>query len=197
LNQQQNLAKVSSLCNDLLLKKFFSKSPCWIFFCFLNMHFFNWLKQGGQRHSDPPVRVANPESIPQPPCSGASPESTPQTPLFGGLAPNPASRPPCSGGQPRIHPPDPPCSGGQPRIQPPDPLVRGASPESSLQPPSVRGASPESTLQTPPCSGASPGSSLKSSSQTWPPSRFWDKKMRFEICKLSCKFGCLCILLFT
>ena len=34
LNQQQNLAKVSSLCNDLLLKKFFPNRHVEYFFVF-------------------------------------------------------------------------------------------------------------------------------------------------------------------
>ena len=84
LNQQQNLAKVSSLCNDLLLKSVFQIAMLNIF-CFLNMHFFKL------------AQTRRPKAF-RPPCSGGQPRIHPPAPLFGRPAPNPPPRPPCSGG---------------------------------------------------------------------------------------------------
>ena len=165
LNQQQDLAKVTSLCNDLVLKMF-SKSPCWICLFLFSENAFSYLFLIGLDRSkpfrppcsgaqpriqppDPPGRGASPESsIQTPPVRGASPESSLQTPLVRGASPESSLQ-------------TPPVRGASPKSSLQTILVRGASPESSLQTPLVRGASPESSLQTPPVRGASPESSLQ------------------------------------
>jgi hypothetical protein len=65
------------------LKKFFQIAMLNIFL-FSEHAFFNWLKQGGQRHSDPLFGWPTPNPSP--------------SPLVRGPAPNPPPRPPCSGG---------------------------------------------------------------------------------------------------